>query len=613
MLFDPKQLEKYPLDSGIYIMKNEKGFVIYVGKANSLRKRLKQYFAPGRDSRETIPFLILELADIETIVVATEKEALLLENSFIKKYQPKFNILLKDDKNYISLSINPQEKWPRLRLARFKDKPVNGSLHFGPYTSTQAARQTFELMSRLFPLRQCSDEELKRRTRPCLLYSMKKCIAPCCNLCTEKEYETFVESAIDFLKGNSGSIIKHLTTEMKKASDELEFEKAAAFLRTLEQIKHVTQEKTIFQKAQDKNVDAIGFHREGDKILIVILLFRQGTLIDSISFFFSQMIDETKEILSSFLLQHYTQTPSLPEEILLPISFDSEEEVLSLLKELRPSAKKCKFSFPKKSDGKALLEMAAKNASTSFTQKAQNQDSREKLLLQMQESLHLSRFPKRIECFDTSNLSGSHLVASCSVFIDGVEDKKKMKLYHVKGIDKPDDYAALHQVITRRIIRAKEEDEFPDLLIIDGGKGQLNIALEVLKEQEVIHVDVISLVKEKGRHDKGITLERVFIPGVSESISFPFHSPLLFFLQKIRDSAHEKAISFYRKSHSKKTIQTALDSIPGIGPVKRKKLLIAFGSLAHILSQSDEDLKKIPGITSKDIEAIKNFSKKQQM
>ena len=611
MPFDPKQLDHYPSDAGVYIMKNGEGGVIYVGKANSLQKRLKQYFLPGRDLRAMIPLLLSELASIETVALSTEKEALLLENTFIKKYRPKFNVLLKDDKNYVSLSINPKESWPRLKLARLKGKPPGDALHFGPYTSAVSAKETFELMGRLFPLRQCSDEEFKRRTRPCLLYSMKKCIAPCCGLCSKEEYTTYVGSAIEFLQGGSQKILGHLKEEMEKASKALDFEKAGSFLRSIEQIKHVTQETTIFQKSQEKNVDVIGFYREADQVLITLLVFREGTLINSSTFPFSHLIDEEEEILSSFIVQHYSRenNTSLPEEVLTPIPLTNAKEISSLLKDFHPKAKSCALICPKKGNSKALTLLAQKNAHTSFLQKAEMQSSKEKLLSQLQELLPLHRYPKRIECFDTSNLSGTHLVASSVVFIDGEEDKKKMRLYHVKGINKPDDYAALHQVLTRRLLRAKEEDDFPDLLIIDGGKGQLGIALDVLKELEIIHVDVISLVKEKGRHDKGLTLEKICIPGKTEPFSLPAHSPLLFFLQKIRDAAHKQAISFYRRTHEKKTIASQIDSIPGIGPIKKKRLLQAFGSVANILSQPEEELKQVQGITSKDIERIKKISK----
>jgi excinuclease ABC subunit C len=437
---------------------------------------------------------------------------------------------------------------------------------------------------------------------------MKRCIAPCMSLCTEEEYGIYVSSAIDFLKGNNQKILDHLTQEMEKASEALEFEKAASLLRTIQQIKHVTQEKTIFQKSQEKKIDAIGFYREGDRVLISCLLFRGEDLLHSETFTFSQILEEEEDVLSTFLIQKYQEVSSLPEEILLPFPISHEEEIYSLLCDMHPKTS-FKILFPQKGDRKTLIDLAQKNAKSTFLQKTAIHRSQEELLLQLQDTFSLSRYPKRIECFDTSNLADKHLVAAASVFIDGKEDKQKMRLYHIKGFDKPNDYAALHQVLTRRIMRAKEEEDFPDLLLIDGGKGQLNIALEVLKEQEIIHVDVISLVKEDGRHDKGMTAEKVYIPGKSDPISLASHSPLLFFLQKMRDAAHEKAISFYRKSHRKTTLQSALEEIPGIGPTKRKKLLQAFGSLQNILAQTEEALKKIPGITTKDIAQIKKFSK----
>lgn len=610
LLFSPDKLDSYPLEAGVYIMKNAKGSVIYVGKANSLKKRLKQYFVPGRDSRPTIPLLLSELSNIETVVVQTEKEALLLENMLIKKHKPKFNILLKDDKTYISLSINPKEEWPKLELTRFKIEQKQETFHFGPYTSTLAARQTFDLMSRLFPLRQCSNEEFKRRTRPCLLYDIKRCIAPCMQKCTKEEYTTYVTGAIDFLKGNSQKIIKSLEKEMHLAAGELEFEKAGHFLQTIKQIKHVTQTETIFEKSHGKEIDVIGLYREADTVLLSQLFFRQGKLLGQELFSFTQMFDEDEEILSSFILQQYSKDRGIPQEILIPIPLPHEKIILSILQE-HHNSKSLKFYAPEKGDRKDLITLAQKNAESSFHQKKSRSESQEKLLLALQNELGLQRYPEKIECFDTSHLSGSHLVAASVSFINGEEERKNSKLYHIKGIEKPDDYAALHQVLTRRIIRAKKEESFPDLLMIDGGKGQLNIALQVLKEHEIIHIDVISLVKEKGRHDKGITLEKVFIPHKTAPISFPFHSSLLFFLQKVRDKAHEKAIGFYRKTSSKKTITSALAKIPGIGPIKQNRLLKQFGSLQNILTQPEEELKKVTGITSKDILELKALLKKQ--
>jgi excinuclease ABC subunit C len=611
MPFDPIQLEQYPHSAGVYIMKNKTGKVLYVGKAKSLKKRLKQYFAPGRDTRPTIPLLLAELHFIDTISLSTEKEALLLENMLIKQHKPKFNVLLKDDKTYVSLSIDPKASWPRLQLTRFKIEPQGSSYHFGPYTSALAAKETFELMARLFPLRQCSDDELKKRTRPCILYSIKRCIAPCVSKCTKEEYGAFVQSAIDFLQGNSGKILKELRHEMEKAADSLEFETAAAYLRTIRQIEHVTQTKTIFETSHGKEIDVIGLYREADKVVLALLSFRQGKLVGQETFPFESIMEEDEELLSSFLLQHYHSGIPLPKEILLPLPLLDQEALLSIFKESHPQKTAPRLHIPRVGDRKKLIELAQKNANDAFHQKQSQKQSLENLLLDLQETLGLTRFPKTLECFDTSNLSGSHLVAASVCFTNGEEERKKMKLYHLKGIDKSDDYEALRQVLTRRMVRAKKEEDFPDLLIIDGGKGQLNVALEVLKNQEIAGIDVISLSKEEGRHDKGITLEKIHIPGKDSPLSLPFHSPLLFFLQKVRDKAHEKAISFYRKTHLKKTLSSALSSIHGIGPTKEKRLLQQFGSLQNILVQTEEALSQVRGITQKDLIALKNFSKKQ--
>ncbi len=609
MLFNQDLLESYPLDAGVYLMKNRQGAVIYIGKASCLKKRLKQYFAIGRDTRATIPLLLKELSSIDTIIVPTEKEALLLENTLIKKHQPKFNILLKDDKTYISLSINTKEKWPKLRWNRFKQKPKDGALHFGPYTSAKAAKETFELITHLFPLRQCSDEELKRRTRPCMLYDIKRCLAPCMHKCDEAEYNIHVKGTIDFLEGNSEGLCKSLEKEMLQASEALEFEKAAAILKALRQVEHVTKTPALtLSKSVQDSTDVLGFYREGDKVLLVRMLFRNGTLSGSKNFFFENTLEDDNELLSSFLLQEYVEEAS-PKEIFLPFPLPSKDTILSILQDRHGKKPTC--SFPQKGEKKELLDLANKNAKAAFEQKATEKNSLEDLLYKLQETLHLTRYPKKIECFDTSSLSGTNLVAAMCVFIEGKEDPKKRRLYHVKDIHASDDCAAIRQVLTRRLLTAKAEEDFPDLLLIDGGKGQLNTALEVLKELDLIHIDVISLVKEKARHDKGLTKERAYIAEVKDAIAFPSHSPLLFFLQKIRDVVHSKAIAFHKKTRAKKTIGSALDNVPGIGPSKKKKLLSHFGSVQNILLSKDDLIEKNLGFTLKDVQNIKNQLQKE--
>jgi excinuclease ABC subunit C len=598
MKFD---LEKFPPDPGVYLMKNRAGTVIYVGKAINLKRRIKQYFS-FQDQRPTIPLLVAEIDTIETIVVSNEKEAFLVENTLIKRHGPKYNVLLKDDKTFISLMVNVKHAWPTVRLIRYKGKPKKDALYFGPYTSAYAARQTFDLLIRLFPLRQCSDEELKRRTRPCLLYEIKRCIAPCVNLCTREEYHSFVDGAIKFLKGQDKEIVKTFRDEMEMAAEKLEFEKAAALHKTIQQIEHVTKHSQSVVRGE-RECDALGLYRIGGEGILMRLIFREGKLIGSDHTSFSNSAQDDADVFSSFILQQYKHIDDLPREILLPLTLPNAAVLEEILHETLHT--KLSLLTPKKGEKHHLIELAEKNAHATFNQEKDQQEAREKTLIDLQEALGLNRYPERIECFDTSNISGSELVASLVAFTNGVRDKKRTRLFKIRGIDKGDDYAALHQSISRHLMRAKEKQDLPDLIIIDGGKGQLNIALDVFKELDIASVDVISLTKEEGRHDRGITSERVFVPHHKDPISLSPTSPLLFFLQNIRDETHRSAIHFQRKRTTKRTLSSELDTIPGIGPVKRKRLLQHFGSLARIRAASHEALSAIPGITEKDIAALK--------
>ncbi|MBM3208209.1 MAG: excinuclease ABC subunit UvrC [Chlamydiae bacterium] len=609
MRFDIKQLENFPTDPGVYLMKNETGKVIYIGKAKVLKVRVKQYFASSGDDRAMIPFLRSELAAIDTIVTRSEKEALLLENTLIKKHKPKYNAILKDDKSYISLMINQKHKWPMLRLIRYKDKPKEQGLYFGPYTSAHAARQTYDLLQNIFPLRQCSDEELKRRSRPCLLYSIKRCAGPCVGLCSEEEYSSYVQGAIKFLRGQDKEILSMLYKQMETASEALEFERAASILKTIRQIEHVTEGNQIVYKATGKDMDSLALYREAHEIILTKLIFKEGKLTGSNHYCFSELAQDDDEIYSTFILQHYKDLTEMPEEILTPIPLKDG----SLLEELLSEEKKRKVSIvnPLKGEKLSLIKMTEQNAKATFLQQKDHKELKEKMLLELQEQLQLTRYPKRIECFDTSNISGSDLVACLVAYYEGEKDKKRTRYFHIKGIDKSDDYGAMRQALLRRLTRAKEENDFPDLIIVDGGKGQLSTALDVFKELNIASVDLIALAKEEARHDKGMTLERVFLPHTKEPVRLEPRSPLLFFLQKIRDNAHEKAIEFHRKTRTKRTIKSALEEIPGIGPVKRKKLLSHFGSIKRILAASDEELLSITGISNKDILSIREFQKKE--
>lgn len=589
-------LDSLPKEPGVYLMKDEMGKILYIGKAKQLRQRVKQYFVPGRDGRMMVPFLTCQIKDIETIVTFSEKEALLLENNLIKQHQPKYNVLLKDDKTFISLTINHKHQWPMIKVVRYRGKPKGNALHFGPYTSAFAARQTLDLMTRIFKLRQCGDRELTSRTRPCLLYSIKRCLAPCVSKCTKEEYDQEVKKAIDFLKGNDREVINQLKKERDEASENLKYERAGGLHKTIEQIEHVTRSRQSIVRSKGKDCDIFALYHEGTRHVIAKLMYREGCLIGADHFKFIELASTDEEIWESFLLQHYQEKG--PPEVLLPIQLKQQkalEDILSL-----------SLHSPKKGEKYHLLKLAEKNAKALFT----DQQSKEELLLDLQETCDLSHCPVRIECFDTSNISGTDLVACMVGFTDGKRDKEKTRLFKIKGVEKPDDYGAMREVLTRHYTKAKEKDELPDLTLIDGGKGQLNIALEVFKELEIASVDVISLAKEEGRHDKGLNFEKIFVPHKNDPLFLSPRSPTLFILQQIRDEAHRVAISYHRKRRSKRLIQTELDEIPGIGPKKRTLLLKTFGSVKQVKEATKEALKKVNGLNSRDIDAIIKFQRK---
>lgn len=609
MLFDRSNLDTFPTQPGVYLMKDADGHILYVGKAKNVRQRVRQYFLAGGDGRAIIPFLVAKIAKIDVIVVNSEKEALLLENTLIKQHKPRYNALLKDDKTYIALKLTHKHRWPMLALVRYKDRPKPGALYFGPYTSADSARKTFDLLNSLFPLRQCSDQEFARRTRPCILYDMKRCIAPCVQRCTKEEYDRYVDKTIKFLKGQDKEVLHELYAEMHRAADALEFEKAAAVLKTIRQIE-TTLEGQKVDKPLGIDIDALGLYRQGDEVIVTQLLFRGGRLVGSHNYNFAHIVEEDAELLEAFICQRYDNHPELPHEILLPTlpeDIKALEEVLSA----QPGRRQVKVFVPQKGEKKALLEMAQANAAATFKKEKDVAVMRQKVLLEMQERFHLARYPKRIECFDNSNTAGSLVVSSLVAFTDGVKDSARYRKYKIKTAAGSDDYAAMGEAIERRYKRAKEENDLPDLLIIDGGKGHLNAALKVLAKLDIVSMDVIGVAKEEGRHDKGVTSEQVFLPNVKDPILLKRHSPVLFLLQQIRDEAHRFVITYHRKLRSKKDLKSVLEDIPGIGITKRTKLLRHFGSAKKVLMATEEQLLAVQGISQADARAIVAYGRQQ--
>ncbi len=604
MLYDPQQIDLFPQKPGVYIMKGCDETVLYVGKAKNLRQRVRQYFIPGRDSRQKVPHLVAQVKTIETIVVTSEKEALLLENTLIKEHLPHYNAIFRDDKTYISLKITVKEKWPQVQLVRYRGKPKQDAQYFGPYTSAYAARQTLDLLHRLFPLRQCSQQEFARRTRPCILFDMQRCVAPCVNRCTKPEYDAHVKNTVQFLRGQNHEVLKGLREEMKIASDALEFERAGAVHNTIKYIEQTIETQRVV-KVGGGDSDFFGVYREGEEVMVSKILYRTGRLLGSKNFSYSKLAQDDAELLESLVMQQYEALDEIPDEIVLPVALDDNDAIGEILTARKGTL--VNVLYPQRGDKKRLIEMAQANAEAAYRSQKDAKVVMEKMLGELQEQLKLQNYPKRIECFDNSHIAGTDPVSSLVAFTEGQKDTKRYRLYKLKNTAASDDYGAMKEVLERRYRRAKEENDLPDLLIVDGGKGQLNMAIKVLEELDIVTVDVIGIAKEQGRHDKGVTAEQVFLPNMKDPVFLKRTSPVLFLLQKIRDEAHRSAITFHRKRRSKGTLKSALDEIEGIGPKKRQLLLRHFGSVAKLKQASEEQLLEVPGISKTNIKVLLEF------
>jgi len=487
-------------------MRDCKGQVLYIGKAINLRVRVRQYFA-GHDNRAMVPYLTEQVADVQTILVRSEKEALLLESQLIKEYQPKYNVLLKDDKSFIAIRINPKGFWPKAAIVRSRTGLKQDGTLFGPFSNAYAARETLEEIYKLFRLRQCSDEEFKRRTRPCLLYDIKRCTAPCVGRVSKEEYDAQVKRAILFLKGQNKEVVEILEREMEKASEQLEFERAGEILRRIKSIQKTIEKQSVI-KAQGMDCDVIGVVRRAGMVTFAKLLYRGGRLLNAKHFHFTDQVGETEELLVTFLVQHYLHREELPKELYLPFPIkecDSLEELIGV-----------KVLQPTKGKKKDLVLLATKNAQAGFEQVEKEMVQADRVLFALQEQLDLSRVPTLIDCIDNSNLSQSEPVSAVISFRGVEPEKKRYRTYRIKSAKPGDDVGAMYEVLMRRLSRQKEEGTLPDLLIVDGGKGQLGAALRATQELDLVSVDVIGVAKERGRHDRGQTLEQIFLPGAKE-------------------------------------------------------------------------------------------------
>jgi excinuclease ABC subunit C len=573
--------------SGVYIMKSRQGKILYVGKAKNLRKRVSSYKRVNPAVSPKTVLLLKKVAAIETILTHTEKEAFILEASLIKKHRPKFNIELRDDKSYPRIKVTVSDEWPRVYMTRRRIK--DGSRYFGPYSSAGAMKNALNMINRLFPLRRCKGKVLKKRQRPCLNYQMGRCLAPCSGMVNRNQYMQMVENVIMILEGRNRQLKVHLQEEMQRASEAQKFEKAALVRDQLFALDK-TLEKQVVVSNVDRDQDVFGYVRKGAGVGIAVMNVRQGVVCGQQVFFLLDPIGNDSEVLGEVLRQYYTREQSVPDELLLPFQVTDQETLTEWVGDIR--GKGVQLRVPKRGQYLKLIHMAAANAKQVHIDQENRERSWQEMARNLQTKLHLQNFPARIECLDISNIGGKQPVGSLVCFLEGEKAPKEYRHYSIAGAHEPDDYRMMAEVLTRRFTLDDKQPILPDLLVIVGGKGHLNVALNVLKEKELLNrVELVSIAK-----DKEHKTDKIYRPGRKNPISLLRHSPVLFFLMQVRDESHRFGITFHRRQRHKRAFSSELDGVPGIGPTRRKILLKTLGSLAEIKKASREDLAAVRGI-----------------
>jgi excinuclease ABC subunit C len=608
-------LDRIPTEPGVYLFKDARGAVIYVGKAKNLRSRVRQYFRDGGDERFFVAagFLGKAVSDVETIVVTSSKEALLLENHLIKKHQPKFNVKLRDDKQYLVLrlvdpkppgepEIAKRELFPRVEVVRnIRD---DGANYFGPYHSATSARETLRTLNRHFQLRTCTDHVLETRGRPCLQYQIKRCSGPCAIDVTAAAYAEQVEDVKMFLSGKNAELVTRLRGRMDVRAEREDYEVAAvlrdsigAVERTLAK-QHIVQDEFVDQ-------DVWGLHREADVVEVVVLFVRGGKLVGRRAF--NQKDQELADaiVIAEHLQQYYATGTLIPDEVVVGVELEDADVLGDWLSSVR--GKRVKIVEPRRGIRARLVELADRNASASAVSRRGSDADAEALLAKVATRLSLPRPPRRIECFDIAHIQGTETVAAMVTFIDGVPARNLYRKFKVRSVDN-NDFAAMYEVLTRRFRRRDDPvadgDEpawaLPDLLVIDGGKGQLGMAVAALTDLGVVlggenGLEVIGLAKER-ELEAGSAPDRIYRRTVKDSIPLRQNSPELYVLARIRDEAHRFANTFHRDRRTKGTLRSELDAIPGIGATRRQRLLKHFGSVRAVRQASLDELSRAPGM-----------------
>ena len=592
--------ESFPSTTGVYIMKGAGGAPIYIGKAKNLRARVMSYFQRGSD-RGQIPYLVKEVDSVDYVITEGESEALFIENSLIKRHKPKYNIRLKDDKTFSSLRLSAGEKFPRLsRTRRIRD---DGALYFGPFSSGKFLKSTVNLVHRLFPLRDCTQGKFERhRARPCLNYFIKLCSGPCAGKISEEDYGELVCQATSFLRGERKKLVRMIKEMMEKASGEGRYENAAYYRDQLVSLRENAEiEKVTSSKFED--VDIVGFYRESEQYEFTVLLSRGGSVVDKLDFSVRSRHGDEAECVREFLGRFYFSDHYVPKRILLPLSIRDRDGYSEWLTEKR--GKRVYIETPRRGPKSELLRFAMKNARESFSRKAEEKARQGTLLRSIRKSTGIKRIPYTIECFDISNIQGSQTVASLVRFRNARSERDRYRKYRITSTTGQDDFRSMYEVVYRRALRAAEDNwNLPDLILIDGGKGQLNAAYAALRDCGVQdEVDLASIAKTEGRSG----VDRIYVHGKGEPCDFSSNKKGIYFLMRVRDEAHRFAITYHRGLRKDKTLASQMDGVPGIGKKRKFLLLNHFGSVEKIKGATAEELASVKGMTKRAARNIKEF------
>ncbi len=605
-----ERVNALPNKPGVYIFRDSEGRVIYVGKAAALRNRVRSYFGSPHSMEPKVHSLSLAIADFDYIVTNTAQEALHLEATLVKRHQPVFNVRLKDDKHYPYLKIDVQNPWPRVEITRRIGN--DGARYFGPYASASSVRRTLDVVKRLFPWRPCSEEITGTRPRPCLDFFIGRCAGPCSGECSKGEYDEVIREVILFLEGRTENVLRALRSQMAESSQNMQYERAAILRDQIQAIENIS-EMQVTAYARPTDEDVFGLARSDGDAEVQVLFIRGTKMIGGDHFPLDGAKDEPDDgVLDGFLKQFYESATYVPRRILLPLEVPEKSEIEDWLSEKRGS--RVKLNSPKRGAKRRLVSMATQNAREALevarlkwlTDAGKTQQALEEL----QEELNLPSLPRRIECYDISDIMGMHPVGSMVVLIDGRPRPTEYRRFRIKTVEGANDVAMMAEVLARRFKRAAQAAEekaagenegwgaLPDLLIVDGGKGQLNVALDVLREAGVPFIPAAGLAKQQ---------EELFVQDLAEPIVLPRTSQALYLVQRIRDEAHRFAITYHRNVRQKAGTRSTLDTIPGIGPKRKRALLRKFGSVRDIRQASVDDIAATVGFTRTLAERVKEY------